>query len=342
MRPPQRLLDAIQGEVEKIERRRLAQAAAQVTERYRSADFSDPAVATDAERAAYLAVRFPATYAAIRRVFSEIALRAPGAQVRSLLDLGAGPGTALFAAGEVLPELESATLLEVDERWVRVGRTLAEKSSLAAVRQAQWLIQDLRSGFSCEEHDLAVISYVLGELGPAAGEAVVRKGWRCARQFLAIVEPGTPRGFAIVDAARSALIASGAEILAPCPHKQACPMAAAGDSTPARAKSARSGDPGDWCHFAQRLERTAEHRQLKGGALGYEDEKFSYVIAMRRSATLEGARIVRHPRRHSGHIQLELCTPAGKLESRTVPRSSKEAFRAARKAEWGDLWEEKA
>ena len=169
-----------------------------------------------------------------------------------------------------------------------------------------------------------MISYVLGELAPAAAEAVIRKAWACARQFLVIMEPGTPRGFAAINAARSALIASAAEVLAPCPHKHTCPMAVAGD----------------WCHFAQRVERTAQHRQLKGGALGYEDEKFSYVVACRQSAPAEGARIVRHPRKHSRHIQLALCTPAGRIETKTVTRSSKQAFRLARKAEWGDIWKE--
>jgi len=340
MRLPQHLLDAIQEEVERIERRRLVQAAGQITERYRAGNFSHPALASDAARAAYLAVRFPATYAANRRVFSEIELRAPHAAVKSLIDLGAGPGTALFAASEAFPTLQQATLLEGDDHWLRMGKSLAVKSAHAAVRNAQWVIEDLRSGFSCEEHDLVVISYVLGELAPAGAEAVVRKGWRCARQFLVIIEPGTPRGFSVVNAARVALIATGAEILAPCPHQQECPLALAGASTPERAKAAHSGDPGDWCHFAQRLERTAEHRQLKGGALGYEDEKFSYVIASRQSVPAQGARIVRHPGRHSGHIHLSLCTSAGKIENRTITRSSKEAFRAARQAEWGDVWEE--
>ncbi|KAL5117738.1 37S ribosomal protein S22 [Pleosporales sp. CAS-2024a] len=40
-----------------------------------------------------------------------------------------------------------------------------------------------------------------------------------------------------------------------------------------------------------------------------------------------------------GHILLDVCTPAGTLERWTVPRSfSKQAFRDARKARWGDLW----
>lgn len=324
MRLPREIAEAVQTEIEKVERRRLAQAAARLSELYRAGNFSSPAISSDAQRAAYLAVRLPATYAVCRRVFSEIELQAPQAEIASMLDLGAGPGTALFAAGEAFPTLQHATLVEADDRWLALGSGLAQKSSREIVRRALWLKQDLRSGFSPGEHDLVVVSYALGELAPAAAEAVVRKAWTCARQFLAVMEPGTPRGFAGVNAARSALIACGAEILAPCPHKSGCPMAAAGD----------------WCHFAQRVERSSQHRQLKGGALGYEDEKFSYVVASRKIAAGGGARIVRHPGKHSGHVQLTVCTPEGRTESRTVARSSGQAYKAARKAEWGDSWKE--
>ena len=98
MRLSAELQDAIQRETGKIDHRKLAHATAQLTEHYKAADFSTPAVATEAHRAAYLAVRLPATYAAISRVFAEIKLRAPQEEITSLLDLGAGPGTALFAA----------------------------------------------------------------------------------------------------------------------------------------------------------------------------------------------------------------------------------------------------
>jgi len=95
---------------------------------------------------------------------------------------------------------------------------------------------------------------------------------------------------------------------------------------------------GDWCHFSQRVERTSQHRQLKGGTLGYEDEKFSYIIAGKIDVASVGSRIVRHPGKHSGHVKLSLCTPQGQIENRTVARSSKSEYRAARKAEWGDTW----
>ena len=91
----------------------------------------------------------------------------------------------------------------------------------------------------------------------------------------------------------------------------------------------------DWCHFPVRVERTSLHRRLKGGVLGYKDEKFSYLIAARRRIAPAPTRIVRHPQKHSGHIRLTLCTPQG-IEQRTVPKSQKELYKAARKADWGE------
>jgi ribosomal protein RSM22 (predicted rRNA methylase) len=322
MRLPAELLDAIQQQTDKVDWRKLVQATAQLTARYKSADFSSSPIATEAHRAAYLAVRLPATYAALRRVFADINLRAPQPGITSMLDLGAGPGTALFAASKEFPSLQHATLVEVDAQWITLGKHLAEQSESTLAQQAQWLKQDLRSGLSCETHDLVVISYTLGELPQAAAEAVLNKAWKCAGKFLVVIEPGTRRGFAAVNAARSALLANAADILAPCPHAGACPMAAAGD----------------WCHFSQRVERTQQHRQLKGGDLGYEDEKFSYVVAAKFATPSAGSRIVRHPGKHSGHVQLALCTTQGRIESRIVTRSSKEAYKRARKAEWGDIW----
>jgi ribosomal protein RSM22 (predicted rRNA methylase) len=321
MRLPAELLDAIERETEAVDRRKLVTATAQLSEHYKAADFSSPAVSTEAQRAAYLAVRVPATYAAVRRVFAEVRLRAPHANIATILDLGAGPGTALFAASEEF-ELQQATLIESDAGWLTLGKRLAAQSQLPAIREAQWLKHDLRSGFSCNPHDLVVISYALGELPQAAADAVLRKAWGCARKFLVLIEPGTRRGFAAIDTARSTLIANAATIIAPCPHQSACPMAAAGD----------------WCHFSQRVERTSQHRQLKGGALGYEDEKFSYLVAGKVDALPAAARIVRHPGKRSGHVQLVLCTSGVQIENQTVTRSSKDAYKLARKAEWGEPW----
>jgi ribosomal protein RSM22 (predicted rRNA methylase) len=331
MRPPEELLAAIERETEKADRAALARASDELTRRYKSADFSAPIIKSEAHRAAYMAARLPATYAANWRVFSEICRLAPQGrqEIASALDLGAGPGTALWAAAEVFPELRQATLVESDEAWLKLGRRIAANSPHSFLRHAEWVRHDLRTPLDCPPHDLVVISYALGELSPPAAQALLLRAWSLASRFLVVIEPGTPRGFGVIHTARSALIAataasaSGSQILAPCPHQDACPMAAAGD----------------WCHFAQRVPRTSLHRRLKSGALAYEDEKFSYIVASRERSQTVLSRIVRHPQKRTGHVQLTLCTRRG-IERRTVSRSQGKDYLLARQAQWGDPWGE--
>jgi ribosomal protein RSM22 (predicted rRNA methylase) len=331
MRVPPDLLAAVEEETSRFDRGQLARAAAALTELYRREHHVSSIIASDLQRAAYLAVRLPATYAAASHVLREMQRRAPQLEITSLLDLGAGPGTALLAAKELFPALARATLLDADPGWQKFGRRVAE----LAGAETSWLQHDLRINADLEPHDLVMICYALGELPEPARDSLMRGAWQSARHLLVIVEPGTVRGFAAVNAARSWLLANGANLVAPCPHQFACPMTANGGVHGAR----DFGAPGqvDWCHFAQRVERSSLHRSLKGGALGHEDEKFSYLVAAHHAAALPAARIVRHPQRHGGHVQLTLCTAQG-LTRATITKSQKQAYKQARQADWGDAW----
>jgi len=323
MRLPDELSAAIQQEIENVDYAALVKAAAELTQHYRAGHFSALAMKTAAHRAAYLAARFPATFAANLHVFSEVRRLAPATEIKSVLDLGAGPGTALCAAVEVFPSLIHATLVEGERPLIALGKRITGQSPHTAVRSANWVQQDIRQAMSWEPHDLVVASYVLDELPLANARQAVLAAWQRTKEFLVMVEPGTMRGFNYIDLMRSMLINAGAHILAPCPHALKCPMAVAGD----------------WCHFAQRLERTSLHRQIKGGALGHEDEKFSYVVFSRMPLEVAQARIVRHPQKHSGHVQLTLCTPQG-LRQQTIGKSQKERYKLARSTAWGDPWED--
>ncbi|EHY56024.1 hypothetical protein ABEF92_003586 [Exophiala dermatitidis] len=50
-------------------------------------------------------------------------------------------------------------------------------------------------------------------------------------------------------------------------------------------------------------------------------------------------RLVFTPMKRRGHVIMDVCTPAGKIERWTVPKSfGKQAYHDARKSQWGDLW----
>jgi ribosomal protein RSM22 (predicted rRNA methylase) len=315
------LRQAVEQETARRDLASLSRAAVELSENYRA---QRPArgvfIASEADRLAYVAVRLPATFAAVRAVFAEVRRLMPEGRITSLLDLGAGPGTAGWAAMEVFEELREITLVERDEGWIRMGRALAKAGGNALIENADWVRADLRAAGSFPAHDLVVASYALGEVERKIAREVLRAAWAAARAALVVIEPGTTAGFELIRLLREDLIGLGGHLIAPCPHQGECPMSA-----------------GDWCHFSQRLERSSLHRRLKAGELGHEDEKFSYVAASKGPVKPARARVLRHPLRRSGHAQLLLCAGEG-IQTVTVTRSDKEAWRRARKTDWGDAW----
>jgi ribosomal protein RSM22 (predicted rRNA methylase) len=244
----------------------------------------------------------------------------PDRRISSLLDLGAGPGTAGWAAIEVFDELQQITLVEQDKGWIQLGKALARSSKNGVLEHADWVHANLRAVASFPAHDLVVSSYALGEIAHNVLRVILQAAWAAARTAIVIIEPGTKRGFDLIRWLRHDLIALGGHVVAPCPHHNDCPM-------PAH----------DWCHFSQRFERSSLHRRLKIGTLGYEDEKFSYIVASKHRITPVNARVIRHPQHHAGHTRMRLCTVDG-LQTITVSRSDNEHWKRARKIEWGDAW----
>jgi ribosomal protein RSM22 (predicted rRNA methylase) len=253
-------------------------------------------------------------------VLQETKARVPDLRIETMLDLGAGPGTAMWAAAEIFPDLSRVALVERDEDWIILGKGLTTASRIDAIRAVHWEQGSVTGQLPTGRFDLVAMSYVLNEV--AAGEriAAVRTAWERTGSLLLIAEPGTSVGFENIRELRRDLISLGAHIVAPCPHGHACPM-----------------EGGNWCHFAERLRRSSLHRVAKSAELGYEDEKYSYVVFSRAAVRLPDSRVLRHPRKHSGHVELELCTPEG-LKRETISRKSGDKYKQARKSEWGDAW----
>lgn len=314
---PLDLADAIAELNQEIPRADLSRAVAELSSQYRGKRRVRPQL-TRALRAAYLATRLPATYAVISRVFRESQLRIPGLRVESMLDLGAGPGTAMWAASELFPDIERFVAIEESAEWIEIGERLASKTATFRVRAAEWRQGSVTGEFPPQRFDLVVAAYLMNEV-PANDQArVALAAWQHTSNLLVIVEPGTPEGFRNIRSLRQELLAAGGFLAAPCPHANDCPIPA-----------------GDWCHFSERLNRTSAHRSAKGAELGYEDEKYSYLAFCREQIALPAARILRHPRKHAGHTEFELCTPEG-LKRETISRKQGDRYKTAKKAEWGE------
>jgi ribosomal protein RSM22 (predicted rRNA methylase) len=318
---PEDLRSALDEELGRYPENRLTQSVERLSARYRQ---NNPATApilnSDVDIAAYAGYRMPATYAAVHSVLAEAAVRMPGFAPRTQIDVGGGTGAAIWAAAEVWPSLEESTVIEQVPGAIVLGKRLAGNAEHKAVRGANWQRGLIDPAAPAPDADLVTLSYVLGELPEARRGDVVR--WLSAKAgTLVLIEPGTPAGYERIVEARDQLVELGLSLVAPCPHEGACPIP--------RGKN--------WCHFSARLPRAGLHRRLKSGTLGFEDEKFSYVVASRTTPERAPGRILRHPVKRKGMVSLSLCTDTGLTESIVTKRHGS-AYRAARDAEWGNAW----
>ena len=267
--------------------------------------------------AAYLTTRMPATYAAVRRVLGEMAKINPEFTPNSILDIGAGPGTASWAALSIWPELSNINMIEMDARFVELADTLAKASELEALKNAN--ITRAKIGATEGKAELVLAAYVFAELAEKEVGFSALKLWAQSEHTLVIIEPGTPRGFARIKAARAELMRAGAHIIGPCTHANACPMLG-----------------GEWCRFTQRLARSREHMHAKQATVPFEDENFSWIAVSRNLVKLAEARVIA-PHEHDKHsITLKICNAQG-ISNRVIARRDKAAYKQHRKITWGDV-----
>ncbi|RWK02114.1 MAG: methyltransferase type 11 [Mesorhizobium sp.] len=318
MELPAPLRQGVDGLLDKVPLAALKQAARTLSERYR-AELRDGRLhmAEDMAVKAYLATRLPATYAAVRASLEALSDARPDFRPRSLLDIGAGPGTMLWATADAWPDLEEAVLVEASAAVRKVGQSLAAGAVAARVR---WIAGDATIDLDdLKPADLVSAAYVLDEIAPASLPKLVDRLWRFTSDTLLIVEPGTPAGWQRILAARTQLVEAAAHVSAPCPHDAPCPLM-----------------PPDWCHFSRRVARSRLHRLAKEADVPWEDEKFIYLAASRHPSPARAARVIAPPKGGSGKVVLKLCRPDGSAGERLFSKRDGELFRAARRADWGD------
>ncbi|MEW2048913.1 small ribosomal subunit Rsm22 family protein [Streptomyces sp. NPDC005476] len=296
------------------------QAVERLIANYRGATPTDVPILRDrADVAAYAAYRMPATFEAVRSALEAFADAVPQWVPGSHTDVGGGTGAATWAVSSTWAGTRPVTVLDWAEPALALGREVAAANP--ALRGARWQRARIGTALTLDPTDLVTVSYVLNELAAPDRATLVDTAASAARAVV-IVEPGTPDGYARVIEARDRLIAAGFRIAAPCPHSAACPIV-----------------PGtDWCHFSARVSRSSLHRQVKGGSLPYEDEKFSYVAAARLPVSPASSRVVRRPQIRKGQVLLDLCEAEERLSRTTVTKKHGDLYRAARDADWGDVW----
>lgn len=289
--------------------------------RYRSSPHTQrPATGYESslETVAYMAARLPATYAVVKHCLRELPI---DYTPQTILDLGAGPGTATLACLEHFSDC-SPTLLETNQDAISLGEKLLENYS--KVRYEQKDILNLQDQIP---HNLVIASYVWGELTSPQQEVLFNKVLGLFKDYLLIILPGTPHDFKTLNTLRDIVLSqrekSNIQILAPCTHSLSCPL--------------KGREQTDWCHFSVRLPRSNYHRHLKDAQLAYEDEKFCYLLLSNKTMIQSKGRIIKNPQHRGGHGKFDVCTQ-GKIRQIAYSRAKSPHYKDWKNLVWGDLW----
>ncbi|MFY7842674.1 MAG: small ribosomal subunit Rsm22 family protein [Rhabdochlamydiaceae bacterium] len=314
------VLDLINETVKDEKFKSLSEAGKQLMARYKNCQNKNTVfIQSDTQRKSYLVTRFPATYAVNKKVLDILKTKAEKVDIETIMDIGAGPGTATWNALDFFPEIKRAYAFEKDGEWIRFGKQIQSRLSIDQ-KTVSWIQRDVaKSPGLLPDSDLTILSYSIGEMAEHTWTSLLKTLWNKTKQFMVVIEAGTPTGFKRILKIRDFLINEGGDLLSPCPHKCVCPL-----------------DKKDWCHFSVRLSRTSLHRKMKEASLGYEDEKFCYLVFSKNlKRTVYPPIIIRKPLKQEGRVLLKVCSQDG-VKDICVSKKNKEYYKSSRKLEWGD------
>ena len=305
-----------------MSRNALAERAAAQSLIYRAGGGSHT-IATADDAMAYAFTRLPATYAATTAVLNALCEALPDLHPRTALDVGAGPGTASFAAAAAFASIDEFRLIDANARLRELALTvMAGAASEALGRAADGRSYQHGNALAllpaAVPADLVIASYAAGEISNSDLARFTQALWAATAGALVLIEPGTPAGYRRIMRMRDELIAAGAQVAAPCPHARACPLQAP-----------------DWCHFAQRLPRSRDHLRVKGAEVPFEDEKFSYLVLSRSAPRPIEARVLAPPKISKIAATVKLCTEGGVMTDIAARRDG-DAYRRRKSWRWGD------
>lgn len=311
---PEGLKDSINKLLSENKVSNIIENAQTISNRYRKNDGKGKRLLTnESEAVSYATSRMPATYAAVYSVFKQI-LANYNEKMTSLLDVGAGTGAGTWAVNEI-ENMSQITCLEIEKSMSNIGKKLMKNTALDNV---QWKSYDILQDEIVEKADIVLTSYMINELSEQEREKAVLKLWQATDKLMVVIEPGTPEGFKNILNIRNLIKEQGGYIVAPCCCNDGCPI-----------------KENDWCAFYARVARSSIHRQAKGGNLGYEDEKFSYIAFSKMPVEITGERILRHPQINSGFVKVKLCTADG-IQEKTYSKKDGEIYKKIKKLDAGE------
>src|SRR5260370_16757182 len=159
---PTELKAALDAKLQGLSRNDAAERASLISQTYRDGGGSS-AIRSETDALAYALARMPATYAAVTASLNALGEIRPDFAPSSLLDIGAGPGTASWAASEAFSSLQDFTLLDANDALRKLALDLVSDSfRLRAVKYERG--EARHALVKAEAADLVVASYMIGQI----------------------------------------------------------------------------------------------------------------------------------------------------------------------------------
>ncbi|MBH1989537.1 MAG: hypothetical protein I8H72_05915, partial [Myxococcaceae bacterium] len=230
----------------------------------------------------------------------------------SILDLGAGPLSATWAAQRVYGQLGECMAVDREIGAMRSGFEFVEE--LTGQRTPVRLVQANLKGPTyfwkpSFKPDLVIMAHVLNEFGSGARHleaklSLIESAMALlgSQGVLLIVEPAARVMARDLMALRDQIMAQGEyRILAPCPQIDRCPLLVNREN---------------WCHRELKVERSAELKKVDQ-TIGFDREflKCSYLVLARRDYEQKASheRVVSGLMTAKGIHRRYVCTPEGLL-----------------------------
>ena len=124
---------SLDASLEGVSRNELRTQSLRISDAYRAGRGQRHRRGREHDAMAYAIARMPATYAAARASLAALPNCFRTSRHRSMLDVGAGPGTAAWASIELWPSLEHVTLIDSNPRLLDLARRLRASPGAPAV-----------------------------------------------------------------------------------------------------------------------------------------------------------------------------------------------------------------
>lgn len=279
----------------------------------------------------YLAVRAPSTYSQIYGALESIKKLNPNWQPKNILDIGSGPGTAIWAAAEIFSSLKNGTAVEMDNNFIKAGQSIL--TSIPEINIV-WELTDLSKSLPKTEEifDLVILANILNEMDEKTKNKVLSFAQNHSKGILLILEPGTPYGYEVVKQSAETLKTDKDYLVTPYIDN----IFIDSEEVTFTQKIKRPDFQKRVRHLQRKNEQLEKPRLLPPS--DWEESKYYYLAYSKfPNEITPTARLIDAPKPLKPFVELKILTGRG-IRTERVFKKDRELYKKAKKLNRGDTF----